>query len=152
MDPEILQNSHTYNTDVNVPTLNFCKDLGKVFDRCIYKIDELDNNGKLLISAYRRKIKFGYRNKFNNLGVKYSYSYFYLNDKKDAVICYHLNQMCTFSIKDSKVINFKILFSKNVKDIVQVNDQYVLTAFYNINYIQVDYGVILLIELIKIKN
>ncbi|CAF0914968.1 unnamed protein product [Brachionus calyciflorus] len=64
--------------------LNYCKDLGTVFTDKINKIEEIDNDGTVLIAALRSKIKIG-KYKFKTLETGSVYSDFSLNEKKDIL-------------------------------------------------------------------
>ncbi|CAF0772300.1 unnamed protein product [Brachionus calyciflorus] len=125
----------TSTVDFKLSHLRYSNDLGKVFNQMIKQIEELDDNGTLLISALNEKIKIG-KNKFKNLDTNHTYSYFSLNEKKEILIFYESGKLCTYSFTDSTKNEFRD--KKYIRDLKQVNNEHVIIAFYTTSYIQVE--------------
>ncbi|CAF0907038.1 unnamed protein product [Brachionus calyciflorus] len=115
--------------------LNNCYDLGRVFTDKINKIEEIDDDGTVLIAALRSKIKIG-KYKFNTLETISNYSDFSLNEKKDILMAYGMDDLCTYSLSESKALEYRAL--RYIKDLVQINNEYLISAYYNSPHVNVE--------------
>lgn len=116
--------------------LNYQYCLGKIFDRCISKIEQIDHNEKLLISSFGNRMKMG-KFKFDQFKLPNNYIYFILNKKKDIILACGKNHVGIYLI-DSKLFYPKY-FVKNLSYLALIENCYIILSFTQANYIEIQY-------------
>ncbi|RNA26075.1 serine threonine kinase [Brachionus plicatilis] len=116
--------------------LNFHYCLGKTFSQCVSKIEEIDDNEKLLISSFGNKMKIG-KYKFDQLQIPKNYIYFILNKKKDIILACGKNHVGIYLIH-SKLFYPKY-FEMNLSHLALIENRYIILSFTQENYIEIQY-------------
>ncbi|RNA30615.1 WD-40 repeat-containing [Brachionus plicatilis] len=113
--------------------------LDKIFDRCISKIEEFDDNEKLLISTFGSKMKTGRFNqlKFDLVNVPEDYVYFILNKKKDIILAIGKKQIGIYLV-NSKLF-YPTYFSKSLSFLALIVNTYIILSSTEANFIEIKY-------------
>ncbi|RNA13547.1 hypothetical protein BpHYR1_016124 [Brachionus plicatilis] len=115
--------------------------LGQIFDGCISKIEEFDDNEKLLISSFgcNQKMKTVRFNqlKFDQLDIPQDYIYFILNKKKDIILAIGKKQIGIYLV-DSKLF-YQKYFNKNLSFSAFVENSYIFLSSTEANFIEIQY-------------
>ncbi|CAF0819251.1 unnamed protein product [Brachionus calyciflorus] len=108
--------------------------LGRVANRPVTKIEELNCNQKLVVSSYGNLIKTGWFN-FDPIESLDDYVYFILNKKKDIILACNRHKICLYSIESKSYYPF--YFDSRINDVAMIEDHFFLFAFEKQKYITI---------------
>ena len=114
---------------------NYC--LGQIFEASISKIEEFDDNEKLLISSFGCKMKTVIFNqlKIDQLDVPQEFIYFILNKKKDIILAIGKNQIGIYMV-NSKLF-YPAYFNMNLSFLAFIENTYIILSSTEANFIEI---------------